>query len=400
MRKLIGVLFILILALSTSLQTQAQVKEAEAESDILSGNYSPSYSTEPKVPIESNNMKELIDDAPFGKKVQGKKREWIIAPVPNYSPAQGWGLAVLAQVVLKSEQGNKPSIFAGGIFGTQKKSYGGALAYLGKLNDDKFRLNILGGYAKVNSDFYGVGKRQSSYDMSVLLEQDVDFFAIQAIPKMWGIYLGPTIAYIHMKNQFDIAGLPSDFDSPDSLTEDSWVPGIKLEADTRDNTFYPLHGYMTNFTALFYDERLSGSYTFQRYQANHNMYLSLGDEKVLATRLNAAYADGDVPFYFMPSFGTGSDLRGYKAGKYRDKFIWDVQTEYRTRFTDRWGGVLFIGAGDVLPSITEFNLQDLLWAGGLGARFRIAEENPIDFRIDVAYGDKEVSTYFSVHQAF
>jgi hypothetical protein len=62
--------------------------------------------------------------------------------------------------------------------------------------------------------------------------------------------------------------------------------------------------------------------------------------------------------------------------------------------------VAFVSAGDLMPSPEELSLQDLLWGGGAGLRFRIAEENPVDFRIDLAHGDDQWLSYFSVNQAY
>jgi outer membrane translocation and assembly module TamA len=261
-------------------------------------------------------------------------------------------------------------------------------------------MNIFGGYARINSDFYGIGKENSSRDISVLLEENVKFLAFQITPKWHDLYIGPTLTYTDVENHFDIQGLPPDLVPVDKLEDETWIPGLKLQADERDNTFYPTNGYLSNVSAQFHDKNLSGSYTFQQYKANHNQYIGLGDERVVALRFNIDAAVGEVPFYDLPSFGQGQDMRGYKAGKYRDKFIWDAQAEYRQRWTDHWGGVVFGGVGDVLPSVSDFDLHDLLWAGGIGARYRIAVQNPIDFRVDLAYGDKEWSAYFSVNQAY
>jgi outer membrane translocation and assembly module TamA len=108
---------------------------------------------------------------------------------------------------------------------------------------------------------------------------------------------------------------------------------------------------------------------------------------------------GDVPFYDMAMFGMGPDLRGFKAGKYRDKILWDAQGEYRHRFTDHWGAVAFAGLGDVLGKMSELTLKNVLWSGGVGARYRLGKDNPVDFSVDVAHGD-DWAWYFSVNQAF
>jgi hypothetical protein len=46
------------------------------------------------------------------------------------------------------------------------------------------------------------------------------------------------------------------------------------------------------------------------------------------------------------------------------------------------------------------NGSDLLPSGGLGVRFRIAKANPVNFRLDYAYGNDGSAVYLSVGEAF
>ncbi|MNK06295.1 Outer membrane protein assembly factor BamA [compost metagenome] len=374
------------------------------ESDSNSGrfDYSKDYisltdSDEDPEPVTDPTEKTPLDTTIIKDKVT--KGEWVVAPVPSYNPSQEWGLALIAQKIFAHKSSQKPSVLAAGLFGTEKKSYGGIVAYMGRLREDRLRLNVFGGYAKVNSDFYGIGKDQSEKDTSVLLEQKYSFLTIQFLPKWGSVYLGPSLTYLDISNRFDISGLPDTVDPSDKLDSTSYVPGLKFQMDTRDNTFYPKQGYLTNLSGQFYDSRWGGGHTFQNYRGNHNMYFHMWDENVLAARVAFQINEGDVPFYNLAVFGQGPDLRGYKAGKYRDKDLWATQAEFRQRFTDHIGVAYFAGVGDVIPSLSDLSLDDLLWAGGVGFRYRLGARNPIDFRIDVAYGD-EWAWYFAVNQAF
>jgi outer membrane protein assembly factor BamA len=162
---------------------------------------------------------------------------------------------------------------------------------------------------------------------------------------------------------------------------------------------YPNEGYLLEASVQLFDEDWSGNHTYQRYNLDANGFYDIAELFVLGLRAHIESGRGDVPFYAMPSFG-GSDLRGYKYGKYRDKNMWATQAEARFRFTPKWGGVAFAGIGNVMASFDKEGFVDPLSSGGLGVRYRIADKNPLDFRVDVAYGDDEVSWYFSVGQAF
>ncbi|WP_413561163.1 BamA/TamA family outer membrane protein [Bdellovibrio sp. HCB209] len=352
-------------------------------------------------PIADPTQKTPLDYTLSGRTTEKTRQgEWVIAPIPSYDPSQGWGVALLAQKIFSHSENVKPSMAVGGVFATEKKSYGAVAGYIGRLHEDSLRFNIFGGYAKINSDFYGVGKNESAKDLSVLLEQDYTFASAQFLPR-WAnkVFAGLTLTFVDMKNSFDIPTLPIPVSVSDKLNSESWVPGIKAQFDGRDNTFYPTQGVYTNLQIQFYDENWGGGHTFQKYKANLNKYFQAHQDGVLAARGALQANVGDVPFYDMAVLGLGPDMRGFKAGKYRDKVLWDIQGEYRYRFTDHWGVVLFSGAGDVTSSLSDITLKNLLWMGGTGLRYRLGRENPVDFSVDLAHGDDWV-WYFSVNQAF
>jgi hypothetical protein len=364
--------------------------------------------TEPSVVESSRNDMEnpsaLVPDPvkknPLEVSVPKKNSEWVIAPIPGYNPSQGWTLALAVQNIFKGDSKSQPSILAGAIVVTEKKSYGGALGYLGRLREDNLKISAVGGYGKMNSDFYGVGKYPSDKDNSVLLEQDAKFFAVEVLPKIGPFFIGANILYMDLKNKFDVPNLPVDVDPSTKLNDSFWVPGLRFQWDTRDNYLYPTTGYLAELLAMFHDQNLSGAYTFQRYKIGLNGFYEFTPLTILGLRFHLDFVEGKAPFYSLPSFGSGGDLRGYKAGKYVDNIVWDVQAELRQRFTDKWGAVLFAGVGDVAHEFSDLSSDSLLSSGGVGLRYRLAKDSPMDFRVDTAYGDDEWSWYFSVGQAF
>ena len=121
---------------------------------------------------------------------------------------------------------------------------------------------------------------------------------------------------------------------------------------------------------------------------------------MLALRAYGRLAFGDVPFFDLSLFGLHNDLRGYKTGKYRDQMLLATQGEYRHRLNHWLGFAVFGGLGEVAPKIDQVDTDNVLWSGGAGLRFRIARENPVDFRVDLAYGNDGRAFYVGVGQAF
>jgi hypothetical protein len=130
-----------------------------------------------------------------------------------------------------------------------------------------------------------------------------------------------------------------------------------------------------------------------------NHYQTLGGG-VLAWRGYLQWIDGSAPFFALCSFGQGSDLRGYTSGKYRDYAMLAGQAEYRWRLSPRWGVVAFAGAGQIAPSLGAMSTEHLLASAGGGVRFRLGKENPLNFRMDFAWGRDGGALYLAVGEAF
>ncbi|WP_081112107.1 BamA/TamA family outer membrane protein [Bdellovibrio sp. HCB117] len=345
------------------------------------------------------NAAKPTEQLPVNPQIKNKDSEWVLAPIPFYNPSQEWGLALVAQYIFSHKEGESPSVIGAAAFGTEKKSYGGAIGYLGRLREDRWRVGVALGTARMLTNFYGVGRFPQNKENSVLLQQDVKFAGLQVTPKIFDrLYVGLTLVAFELENTFPDFNMPAFID--EKLTTSTWVPGLKIEYDSRNDTFYPTKGGLLSGNALFHDKDFGENHDYQTYSLSYNRYFGLAPAHVLAMRGLAETVYGDVPFYSLPMFGSQSDLRGFEAGKYRDRVLWAAQAEYRYRFTDRWGLVLFAGMGQVVHDLDEVNFDDTLTSGGTGLRFKIASNNPVDFRVDVASGDGEISWYFSVGQAF
>jgi outer membrane translocation and assembly module TamA len=84
-----------------------------------------------------------------------------------------------------------------------------------------------------------------------------------------------------------------------------------------------------------------------------------------------------------------------------------TQAEYRLSlpeslgFFGKFGFVAFAGVGEVAPSFSNLNSDELLPGGGAGIRFLVARQNRINFRIDYAWGKAgSRGLYIGVGEAF
>jgi len=197
------------------------------------------------------------------------------------------------------------------------------------------------------------------------------------------------------------------FDLPD------WVPdslksqevnmhnvGYVFNYDKRDHPVNPYEGYNIVFRHSFYDKWINSTYSFQNFQLTYNHFYQLGNERnILATRIKADIASGDVPFQGQNIVG-GDDIRGYSSGKYRNNQLYAAQAEYRWRFHKKLGLVGFLGVAAVTEDLASLGESEFLPGAGVGFRYLMLPEQRINIGIDVAVGKDDWGLYFRIGESF
>ena len=176
--------------------------------------------------------------------------------------------------------------------------------------------------------------------------------------------------------------------------------GASAEFDSRDNIMYPSQGVYAFATAHVFTPPLGSDFTFQRYTFDVRAFTEPFAGSIVALNLYAMLIGGTPPFYEYALLGGERVMRGYYLGRYRDRVHIALQAEYRKRIWWRFGGVVFAGAGDVAPSLRDFQARYIKPTYGAGLRFLFDEEEKMDLRMDVGFGRGSSGVYFSVYQAF
>jgi len=112
----------------------------------------------------------------------------------------------------------------------------------------------------------------------------------------------------------------------------------------------------------------------------------------------ALVAAGDLPFYSLPFLGGREGLRGYIAGRFRDRASWYGSAEYRfwvlqrgfgigkTFRIERVGLAAFYGIGSVAENFGGLFESRLLHSYGFGVIFSI--ERLFPFRMDFGFSSE------------
>ena len=169
--------------------------------------------------------------------------------------------------------------------------------------------------------------------------------------------------------------------------------------DSRDNVFAPAKGTYALVTGAQSGSVLGSDYRFDRYVADARHYWRAG-RGVLAGQAYLEATSGATPFDQLALLGSGSVMRGYVHGRYRDRDLAAAQLEYRTPLVGRFGVAAFAGAGTVAPTIAELGSSTVLPTFGAGARWLLLPKERTTIRVDYAKGKSSSGFYVAFNEAF
>lgn len=337
---------------------------------------------------------------PFQALAKKWPEDLVIAPVPAYSPQIGWNLTLGGAYFLDSGEKNTdtpPSLIGGFAMAAENGSYAyGAGTYLHLLND-KFRVRAGAAYVDIRYRFYGIGNSIDFLDVDILQEGPAYFLS-----GSWNIWKKLYVGLGYRRGTVDtrvrfVSSPPAFFDPVLGL--DLGAISIPIEIDSRDHEQFPRNGWQVSGKTVLYRESVGSDFEAETYKVSVNHYAPMRETDVLATRVVVRSASEDVPFFLLSTLGGDTDLRGYPGGRYRDRHMYALQTEYRWQFSNRWIFTGFVGVGEVADQFSEMG-RNFLPAGGVGARFVLSQKHKVGLSLDVATGKDGTEIYFGVGEAF
>ena len=172
--------------------------------------------------------------------------------------------------------------------------------------------------------------------------------------------------------------------------------------DWRPSPFYARRGGLYGVTYHAYADR-GDTYSFDRVDAELVQHIPILRETwvlSLRGRLQTTLDDDDaVPFFLLPSLGSGSTLRGYSSWRFRDRHSLLMSAEWRW-IPNRSGldMAIFYDAGKVTPRFDDISLEGLKSDVGIGVRFHTLAATPL--RIELARGSEGTRLVFAGDAAF
>jgi hypothetical protein len=172
--------------------------------------------------------------------------------------------------------------------------------------------------------------------------------------------------------------------------------------DTRPSAGYARRGTLLQGGYHTYRDR-DDVFSFGRVDAEAIQHVPIVRETwvlSLRGRLQSTTRDDDqVPFFLLPSLGSGSTLRAYSTGRFRDRHALLLQAEWRW-IVNRSGMdmALFYDAGTVAGRRGDLTLDALRGNVGIGVRFHGPTMTPL--RVELARGREGFNLVFAGGASF
>jgi hypothetical protein len=177
---------------------------------------------------------------------------------------------------------------------------------------------------------------------------------------------------------------------------------VSAAFDWRPAADYARRGGLYRVARHFYADRDS-TYSFDLLEAEVVQHIPILRENwviSLRSRLETLVDDDDqVPYFLLPSLGSGSTLRGYSSWRFRDRHAMLLSGEWRW-IPNRMAidMALFYDTGMVAPRLDAITFGSFVSDFGVGVRFHSLTVTPL--RIELAKGSEGVRLVFAASSAF
>ncbi len=256
------------------------------------------------------------------------------------------------------------------------------------------------GYSLFPSRFYGVGPTtgDGGEGFTPRWLELVVTPEIYLLPRR--LRAGPKV---HLRREEMVSLEPGKVIASGAVTGSRGYSAVGLGAsatwDGRDSSFFPRRGSYLEAWYMYYPGALGHHADFGRGAFDASHFVALGGDHVLGLNASATLAHGDPPFTLLANLGGVRSIRGWVDGRYRDRFAWGMQAEYRFPIVWRLRGAAFAGAGGVASAPAEVRLSTLRPAAGAGLRVRLTEDG-VHLRADLASRGGDPELYLIVLEAF
>lgn len=335
-----------------------------------------------------------------------KSKKFLLLPLIFNSPVTSWGFGGAGTFFFKTSKNDSlvrtSNVQALGLYTLHKQTI-----FLLEVNayspKETYILRWRNSFSLFPDRYWGQGNKTPESN-----EEDYSYNQYLINPQLLRriykkIYIGPYYEFQKVYNVHYKSDGTSLFDLENiSGRKGSKVSGLGLALawDTRNNAFSPNKGILAQLSFLDFSRVFGSDFRFTTYSVDLRQFTRLFNTHVIAFQFFGFFNTGDPPIRNMAMLGGSEIMRGYYAGRYRDKNFMATQVEYRMPVWRRFGVVGFAGIGEVQNQIKNFNLSGLKYSAGGGLRFALSKKEKLNLRIDYGFGYHSHGLYVTVSEAF
>ncbi|WP_446717724.1 BamA/TamA family outer membrane protein [Erwinia sp. OLCASP19] len=333
-----------------------------------------------------------------------KRIDWGLMPGPFYTPELGLGLGIAAVGIYRPDASDSTSqnstmtlsgyVSSTGALGLNFNNY---TFYAG----DRWRFFLDGTLNNTPAYFWGQGfaagddnPDKQKYRAQALALKPVIY---RRLTRFTYLGIGWSLDMLHAANSGDNRYHRIE-QPPQGASSLSSGASAELSWDNRDFVPNPRSGQQARIRYTHYAPETGSDTRFEALNLHYSHYHPLTDSSVLAWELYGEFTQGQVPWNMLAQLGNSHRMRGYYAGRYRDKNVISGQLELRKKLSWRHGIVAWLGAGTMSPSFHQLNNGRWLPSTGVGYRFEFKPR--MNIRLDYGIGKSSSGFYFQVGEAF
>ena len=286
-----------------------------------------------------------------------------------------------------------PNISAVAAGYTGNESWFVGAGHLRNWSKDRYRYEVMGGYADINLDWYG-GDRAPTDNTGLrfnvkgaMLDQE---FLVRVGESRW--YVGPNLQILESEVSFDL-GLPIDLPPLGNSVVNLALVALYENVDFK---LSPRRGLQLEFKASVSREEIGSDFDYEQVSWKARQYFEFGEKFFLAWRLDGSSTSGDVPFYLEPFV----ELEGIPAMRYQGPTAATGEIRGGVDLTRRWSLLGFAGAGRTGSSLSDLSSAKSRSAYGVGFRYLMARRLGLRVGLDVAQGPEDTYAYLIVGTAW
>lgn len=334
--------------------------------------------------------------------------QFLAYPTLAYAPETSWeiGLSSLFVYYAKKDTTNRLSEVNGFTFYTFQKQYGAIIDHALYTHQNKWAFLGKARYQNFPLLYFGIGPTtpaefEARVDAQLL---NIKERALKRVGK--NIFTGIEMDYHRLwqvafvPHGQAVVSRPPGFEGSSNLGF-----GAGIIYDDRHNVLNVRDGAFAELAMLHYNQAWGSDFGFTTILSDNRLYKPLSSRNVLALQAYGQFSVGQPPFNQLSLLGGESLMRGYYAGRYRDKNQLAAQAELRMLplplgFTKRWGAAVFGATGTVFNRFSNLSLNNFVVAGGAGLRFLLFPKKDIYSRLDFAVTREGTGIYIFIGEAF